>query len=1564
MTPIAIVGMSHRLPGEVKNDEEFWNFCCRAQSAWSEIPSSRFTAGAYYHPNPDRVGTCIAKGGYFLQEDVSRFDAAFFGITADEAASIDPQHRLLLECAYEALEYAGVSKKSLANEKVGVFAGGTNSDYDLNTQRDTEYMPRSSVGGTAPCFLANRVSHFFDLKGPSYTVDTACSSSLTALHAACQSLKTGESTSALVGACHLNLVPGSFISFSSSRLLGPSGKCHSFDHRATSGYGRGEGAGCVFLRPLDAALAAGDTIRAVIVNTGINQDGHTPIIQMPSSSAQGDLIRSVYEAAGINPLHTAYVEAHGTGTKTGDPVETRALHDIFGRDRSPKKPLIVGSAKSNFGHAEGASGMVANKLIPWPRDRPYASINNFGLGGANAHVILQKAPQLDSSQRTQTSAPRASNKAQGAPRRIFVLSGSSEQAVLDRARDLEVYLERRPELYDTRLMYNLAYTLGERRTMLPWKAAVSARTAKELITSLSSKEFRPRWSANRPRIAFVFPGQGTQWHAMGRELLDDYPVFLEAIQRVDVQLENMCAGFSVHHELMKSEEETLVSLPHISQTAITAVQIGLTDLLRSWGILPQAVIGHSSGEVPAAYAAGILSLEDAVRAAYGRGITALQLPEDFPGIQGAMIAVGAPVEVVEPILSDLKRGKAVVACINSGQNITVSGDATAVDELEQIVTERGIFNRKLKVKVAYHSHHIRLMADKYRVYLEPVEPGSSEVPFYSSARARRVDAQQLGPAYWIENGVSCVQFAGAMKQLLEGEAESCNRGKIDILVEIGPHPALASAMTEILQATGHAAKTECLPTLKRKTNATEAMHNLATALIVRGQPVQFEAINLTLPDGSRPAVLKDLPRYPWDHSTEHWHGSRLTHDTLFKPFPRHDLLGLLSDQSNDFELRWRSIVWPEDHPWIRDHRAQGHNAFPFTGFIVMAMEAARQRAALRKSEFDTYNLREVTVPKMLIMPDAAPVELTVCLRPYADGSAGSWDEVRICSWTSQRGWEENFRGLISTQKARGKNPVHSASHHASAKLLDTLTQMESICVDPVPTAQLYDMLEERGMQYDRAFRGMNSCFRKGNEAVTTLVAPAREETASDIPEAQMQLHPALLDLVIQAVWPNLVGPDGLEKLLLPSYMKEIVISYGLDVAPNDQFRAYSRRATPLVYDRPIIEDVWAVPESAPDNVVFQFRGIHMLAIHDDASMSEVSNGKDLCYRLEKEKCFDFMTKASLDTSLPSAQSDAMQLLERLAAFHLRNGIRSVSADEDAPGLAPNLRRFYNELLKRVSELEAALDVDPSNDEIALVRNIGPSGEMIDDLGKSLPEILRGQIDAVSAIRQRGGLNKYYHDRLLHQRSYQDAATWIGTMAGQKPNLRVLDAGSSVAATVQILANLPKGPRFGKYIRASSADASVAKESEELLGQWKKHVESRPLDFFADPTHQGFSSHSFDLVIVCHPPSNNPSLVQKIISCAHTWLEHGGKLLMVDGPSQFPLHHQFLAELLPGGWPVSYSGEDVDAYTSSLTLEQLDSGLRQSGFSGIDLSVGDRADDGLVLVSSARSKDPLRNGKVN
>ncbi|KAK6067118.1 polyketide synthase [Seiridium cupressi] len=1290
VAPIAIIGMACRLSGNVSSAEELWQLCSRARSGWSPMPKDRWSQQGYFHPNASRTGTYNAEGGHFLQEDVGLFDAPFFNISAQEARSIDPQQRLLLECTYEAFENAGIPKETVVGQNVGVFVGGSFSDYSLFCLRDADTVPAYEATGTAQSVLSNRLSYYFDLKGPSVTVDTACSSTLSALHLACQSLRSGESSQAVVGGSHLNLVPEIFISMSNSRLLSQAGKSFSFDDRA-SGFGRGEGIGCIVLKNLDDAIADGDRIRAVIRSTG---NGRTQGISMPNGAAQAELIRSVYESAGLDVNDTGYVEAHGTGTKVGDPIEATALNSVFGKGRSIKDPLYIGSIKSNIGHAEGSSGIVAviktalmlekgfilpninfkkpneaiplaewnmkvpKTQVPWPRKKRLASVNNFGFGGTNCHVVLEGPPKPSKSDRVSAQKP---NGVVGAPailtsklgiashkiRFLFLLSANSEKSVTAQMKGLQMYLEQRPETLELSVMGKLAYTLCQRRSFLTWKVAISAATSSELIHKLSSPDLRPVSAFHPPKIAFVFTGQGAQWHAMGRELMSVYPIFASVIKMADEYLESLGSGWSLTgafitftpqkitfanlelDELSKDAESSFVSQAYISQPACTAIQIALVRLLSSWGIRAAGVVGHSSGEIAGAFAAGILSLKDCMKIAYYRGLASVDFKAKHPNLHGSMMAIGAGPDDVQPLLKGLKTGRVVIACINSPSSITASGDEEAITELQSLVEEKGYFNRKLRIDMAYHSHHMELVADDYLAALKDIQPrNASEARYFSSVTGLEISASDLGASYWVKNLVSPVQFAQSLRNMCLAFGKSTpSRQENIVLVEVGPHAALEGPVKQTLKAGGTTmSSAEYAPTLVRNKDAIETMQQLGASLCTRGHHVNFEAINFPRSRDKTMGLLTDLPRYPWQHTTRYWHQSRIGDNRRFiRQFPRNDILGALADDSNDLEPRWRNVIRLEDMPWLRDHQIQSNIVFPMAGYVTMAMEAAFQRANSRNLKFDRYEFREISANRALLIEESTEVETMITLRPFNEGtkkSNDSWDEFRIFAWTADKGWVEHCRGLVGLQKDKSLNVVDGQRQLESRKrtMKAKTTMMEEKCTEVVDIGKLASNLKSLGVYYGPAFQGFVDCRTVDQLAVAEVELA---DTAAAMPhhfEPELIMHPAHLDLIIQILWPLLgAGRTGWDKIYMPSGFKRLSISPKVTKIPGSRLRVYgsSPKISPAVA-KPVELDVFATQDSEPDEVLVILEGYTITPVHHDTNNYNNSNVRDLCYKMDWE----------------------------------------------------------------------------------------------------------------------------------------------------------------------------------------------------------------------------------------------------------------------------------------------------------------------------------------------------------
>ncbi|KAL7922833.1 putative polyketide synthase [Trichoderma austrokoningii] len=1243
--PIAIVGMSCRLSGGVSTLDDFWTMLSRSRDGWRPIPEERYSAKAYYHPDPHKKGCFNQKGGYFMTGDMSTFDAPFFNITRQEAEAMDPQQRHLLECTYEALENAGIPKHDIAGSNMGVFIGGTASNYNLGTLKEIDQVPMYDATGNHQSIQAGRISYYFNLHGPSFTADTACSSGLYALHLAVQSIRSGDSNSAIVAASSLHLQPHYMISMSGLGLFNEHGKTFAFDHRAKSGFARGEGTGCLILKPLHKALADNDKIYSVIVNTGVNQDGKTSGLTYPSGDAQERLMREVYARADISPQDTGYVEAHGTGTRAGDPIEASSVYRVFGNGRTKRAPLYMGSVKSNVGHLENASGIIsvikasmmldkgfilpnvnfekANDAIPldewnirvptsirpWPRNKRFISVNSFGFGGSNAHVVLEKVPIsfADLPQDNQSTTPR-----------LFVMSAHDENAAKRKAENLGIYIEQHPEVFQKRLISDMAYTLGERRTHLQWRIAITASSCSELANALNSVSAAPGVIASKePKVAFVYTGQGAQWAEMGKELMESHPIFARAIETCSDYLQTIGAEFSLLEELAKSSKETLVNEAHISQPACTAIQIGLTKLLDAWGVSPSAVIGHSSGEIGAAFAAGAITLEDAMSIAYWRGKVSSEMKFKHPDLRGAMLAVGAKAEDIKVVIKTLGLTRVNVACENSPSSITASGDEDDVDRLAAELESRNIFNRKLRVTMAYHSAHMQLVADDYKAAIKyATSKASPNVEFYSSLFGKKLESTSaLDPSYWVENLTKPVLFSSAFKELYLG-------AEPDIVIEIGPHSALEGPIKQILKTISPqvALGVKYLPSLVRKQHATSSILNCAGSLFVKGYPINLRELNRPNRGVRAPTLITDFYPYGWSEH-KYWFESRSAKQMRQKPFGRHDLLGLLEDSYSDVEPKWKNLISTDDVPWLKDHRMQSLATFPLAGYICMAVEAASQRTQLRgipAAQIESFRLREVQVSKALILDDGVPYEMVFSLKPYAEGTrsySNEWDEFRILSWNSARGWLEHCRGLVGIKKVTPANPVNSAGLQAAFARRQHTKVMDC---NQVSIDNFYAELEARGAGYSGVFKiSPDADLRLGEKYTTGCITipdtaalmPSSHETASIAPSA-------FIDLFFQLTFPILgAGSGKMSSLFMPSAVKEIDISSASPSKPGDRVQVVANGYLDLDAPGPVdfSIDSWHHDFAAP---VVKMSGFRMTPVNGD--IAESMSPRSICYKVEWE----------------------------------------------------------------------------------------------------------------------------------------------------------------------------------------------------------------------------------------------------------------------------------------------------------------------------------------------------------
>ncbi|KAI9711405.1 MAG: Type I Iterative PKS [Chrysothrix sp. TS-e1954] len=1185
--PLAIVGLACRFPGDASNLSRFWDMLKDGRDAYSS-DSTRWNSDAFYHANKDARGTVPTRGGHFIKADPYAFDAAFFSLTASEAIGTDPRQRMALEVAYEAFENAGLPMETTKGRKAAVCIGASYSDYEAAIRRDVEYAPRYAGVGTTHEILSNRISHFFDLHGPSMTVETACSSSLVAVHLACQSIRGGEADMAVAGGVHCILNPDGTIMVANLSFLSSGGRSRSFDE-AGDGYGRGEGCGMVIIKKLADAERDGDPIRAIIRGSGVNSDGWTQGITLPNAKAQQALIRDVYDNYGLNMASTQFVECHGTGTKVGDPAEMEAIYKSIGQKASPSSPLIVGSVKPNIGHLEPSAGiaglikgvlamengmippqihlnklntsipfeewnvLVPRKLTPWPvTEVKQMSVSSFGMGGTNAHVVLEGNRRAKGhvnlvngqGNRDFLRKTLASDK-----KRLYAFSASDragiERVAKSLAEDLETF---GPAAFSPEHLANLAYTLGERRSKLSWKITCFADNGPELCENLEKLK-----------------GDGAvrSWPGMGVALLDR-TVFRESVTKSAKFLKKYGCKWDPIGELKRPASESRLAQPQISQPICTVLQIALVDELRTWGVRPVKCVGHSSGEIGAAYAIGALSHQDAIAVAYFRGQASSSIAERCD-LKGGMMAVGLSREEAERYIAKVDTGKIGVACVNSPQSVTISGDISAIDQLLSTLEKDRVFARKLKVGVAYHSHHMSEIVSDYLASIAEIEsrgPAEGSAQMISSVTGDLVDPEQLGAYYWARNLTSPVEFADALVELVTGGAlpnEHSTSSTVDMLLELGPHSALGGPIQQILDASGIKDVTyACM--IERNKDGTDTALDLAANLFTRGAPLNMQGVN----DDFECKTLTTLSPYPWNHSKTFHAESRMGIETLMRKQPRKSLIGIPMPTMSQEDRMWRGLLSFAEEPWIRDHKGLSTVLFPASGMVCMILEAAQQMVDPAKA-VRAFKLRDVAFMAAMPMHEDTSTEVIIHVRPHIVSTAASnphaWWEFTITSCkVGDQVLFDNCRGLMMIDYAGGSEQMNSELAHITERRIAGYSEVVKSCPHPIAKSVFYELAQRSSWFFGPLFRSVDN-MRLGKDKYTydVFVKDYGQSHSNQLVERPFLIHPAMLDAVFQIPDRRNDAGDhqlGIDKAIVPVSVGELEITSNIPADVGTGFKAY------------------------------------------------------------------------------------------------------------------------------------------------------------------------------------------------------------------------------------------------------------------------------------------------------------------------------------------------------------------------------------------------------------------------
>ncbi|NP_001239013.1 polyketide synthase 2 [Strongylocentrotus purpuratus] len=1149
---VAIVGIGCRYANGINGVRKFWEMLAKGMDCTTPPPSDRFDSSFFLFPGSKIQGKMYNKCAGYLSQNPEHFDRQFFRISPEEANHLDPQIRMLLEVVWESLQDAGIPAHSARGSKTGVYMGVTASEYGVLIGMPNDNINQYTNSGTNSCMTANRVSYEFDFRGPSFTVDTACSSSMYSVHLACEALKNGQCEMAVAGGVNVSLLPITSIGFCQAGMLAPDGKCKSFD-KSADGYARGEGVGAVILKPLQRAIDDGDRIYGVIRGGAIANDGRTPGIALPSYDGQVSLIENAYKNANTLPEEVVYVEAHGTGTQVGDRTEASAIGEAMGLNRKVEQPpLYLGSVKSNFGHSEGAAGIagvikaalclyheqipkvvhfrsgnesvdfeslnirVPGELTRWPKAaKKLVGCSSFGFGGANAHIVLEGYQQGTNRNERSYSSHGSNERDSGKPSILF-LSAASKDALKQHLEEWGSYLN---EVIgnDTRAYNNALYTAAVRSTHHQFRMGIIARSPRDATEQVRLKiDQDPRVSYNviegkapEPhlsvhRLVFVFSGMGSQWWAMARQLMDDDVHFRNIIKRIDKILTKCGAKWSLIHLLTREADREKINQTEIAQPCICAVQIGMAEFYRIRGITPDAIVGHSVGEVAAAHAAGLLALEDAIRLIYTRG---RQLRKTSG--MGSMVAILHSAEEIQARLESSEYVSVIdVAAINSPSQIVLSGDKESLAAFSENLRREGIRCVTLKVNNAFHSYQQEEIRKDFLKKVKFLDSAAARenfnmipvVPLISTVSNQYLDRDQVNSAaYWWKNVRQPVQFKMAIEKLLQ-DGYNC-------FLEISPHPVLSPAIRDTLgTSVMNNSNVFVTGSLRRPSDTREVADdrvNLLRSMAklhVEGYPFDLHHL---FQEG--PYKVMSLPSYPWQRvlcsAT-----TQKSHKMFRFPISCHPLLGKqqhLSHFSGENSPRvWRSKFSKSTVPWLRDHKLQGNIVIPAAAHTETMIAAAREVypdsevVTLRDVKFERFVFASELEGVLEISLETRSREALFALRSYNQ---------------TDRSWTLHSKSSIDAP-GKVRNSIHQIEEGFHSVKLAT-DDIRRKCPYETDQQEFYARLWRGGFHLGETFKCVNTAYfsHDYNEALLYASVPEALEREFKL----YNFHPALFDSVFQ-----------------------------------------------------------------------------------------------------------------------------------------------------------------------------------------------------------------------------------------------------------------------------------------------------------------------------------------------------------------------------------------------------------------------------------------------------------------
>jgi acyl transferase domain-containing protein/NADPH:quinone reductase-like Zn-dependent oxidoreductase/acyl carrier protein/SAM-dependent methyltransferase len=1549
---IAIIGIGCRFPGGINHPEALWKLLVEGREAVGEVPPDRWSVERYYDPEPGLAGKSITRRGGFV-DGIDQFDPQFFGISPREAPYVDPQHRLLLETAWEAIEDAGLVLDFEKGTDIGVFVGISHNDYQViqATPWDSTGITAHSPTGSAHSIAANRISYCLNLRGPSVAMDTACSSALTAVHAACAHIWTGRGDIAMAGGVTVMITPGGFIGFSQAGMLSPEGKCKAFD-AAADGFVRGEGAGMVLLKRLSQAIADGDPIHGVICGTALNQDGHTNGISLPSPEAQARLVKEACLDAGIDPLQIGFVEAHGTGTAVGDPIEAHALAEALCADRPASAPLIIGSVKTNLGHLEtaaGVAGLVKAVLVLKRRQIPanlhfetpnphidfeglklrvnavlepfpettgtrMAGVNSFGFGGANAHVILAEPPPHLHHERPEEAADRAWP---------LVLSARSEKALRSSASQLAQWLDDRAHANgDSPLLPDLVYSLGARRNHHAHRFTVVTNSMAELIQELAEfaaeqenpkvrASFTPR-PEHPPRVAFVMSGQGPQWWGMGRELMRQEPVFRQMIERCAAAM-NPWARFSLLEELGRSEETSQMARTEIAQPSIFAMQVALAELWKSWGIEPSAVVGHSVGEIAAACVAGVFSIEEGARIIVLRA----RFMDGCARGEGTMLAVGLGEDEARALIARHDR-TVTIAAFNGPRSLTVAGSRLSLEAMLAELEPQSIFARLVRVDHPFHHALMAPASEELEGALADLAPQPDTTPFFSTVTGERCPGEKCDAVHWGRGVRQPVQFASAVNAMAEFG--------VDLWLEIGAHPALVHSIQENL-----ASRSAKAPVLSSARREREHESVLATAMDLHRAGVALDFAAMT------PSTrLLALPAYAWDKS-RWWNESSDWRECRLAPGGR----GLLDLRLPRAMPTWMGRLDARHMAFLKDHKVDSHVIFPAAAFVEMILEAGAQMFEGRPFVVEDFEIR-----KPLLLPDPASgvhFELS-----YDQGDRTFKIQSRFDQGAA---WSLHVVGSMRGERTE------------SAFSSSTWDGLASKNVEPVEVEGFYRYMSDLGLRYGEEFRPIRELsagagHSSGRVALSETIAARVGEYA---------LHPVLFDGALQTFSAGAATVEGRRsRMKLPVRFARILFLR----SPGASVRV---RAEVLECNEEYVEGRIGLYDEVgePCVLVDGFRAISVAGVRRAGAPGGM---RDVIYHVDWQRTPLSLPAAprpptplaqlraaaalALEQVLSSRRDQlkiAMSACDDLAAAQLARGLREMGVAPGASFTAESLcvasgmqtafERLMAGLVKRglLQKDAAGYRGTPAFSEAAesaqeelrsfIAKHSGHLPEALLCAGNcaELGPILRGEKDAVQVLFASAGadlVDQFYGDGLFTRQWLGAIAAAVQEAARHLPEgrgLRILEVGGGTAGlSATVLPMLERGLHSYTFTDVSAGFFHGAAQKLAAFPE----VECRVFDLERPAMEQGFEHGSFDFIIgtnVLHAVSD----VRATLGQLRDLLAAGGSLVFMDTATP-QLWTETVFGLTSGWW--RFTDYDLRPEQPLLERAQWEKVLQSVGFS--------------------------------